>query len=741
MSGNSSATTERPPPGLGAGLPEAARTRALDLTVLAAFVVVYATGAQVLDIQSWARQWWVDGAWTIAALATALKCFQVRRALTGPDRLAWSFLGYACLAWFAGVLVRDYYELAAGRAAPFPAVSDLGFLAFAPLFLAALFLYGSQMPTKAMTYRQVCNLGIILSTLIIGLTIVFLEPIRASGEPPFTILAAFAYPLLYWYAFFFGVVRLWLYVWGHKRIVIFLLITGLAAQAVISTLHAYALLGRVYAAGDYADVFWLLGFVLVYWAAVEQDQLPGSAGPSAAAYRMDDRARTLEPLVPALGLLSLLVVLTIFWQDLSVGILPVVLPAGIAFAAFLGVGGWWSHRIETRLRQRVMAVAGALEASEARLAGVIEMIPEAVVATDARLDVVLFNRGAEEIFGYRASEMVGRPLDTLIPVRLRDSHRAHIEAFGRAPETSRKVSERGDIAGLRKDGSEFPAEASVSKFEHDGERIFTVLLHDVTERKAVEEALCAAKEQAELANRAKSEFLANMSHELRTPLNAIIGFSEIIGGEIFGPLGDRRYGEYAIDIHDSGNHLLQIINDILDLAKIEAGQHELQEQPVEVAQVIESCLRLIAGRATKAGVSVEVELPAPITVNADQRKLKQILINLLSNAVKFTGDGGRVAIGARLDAEGTFVLSVRDDGIGIKAELLETVLAPFAQADGSLTRSREGTGLGLPLVKALTELHGGTLAIESEDGLGTTVTVRLPAARVLTGAPPGAVRA
>jgi PAS domain S-box-containing protein len=721
--------------------PEAARIRTLDLAALAVFVVAYATGTHVLDDQSWSRQWWVGGAWTIAALATALKCFQVRRALTGPDRLAWGFLSTACLAWFAGVLAWDYYELAAGLAAPFPAVSDLGFLAFAPLFLAALFFYGSQMPTRAVTYRQVCNLGIILSTLVIGLTIVFLEPIRSSGEQTSTILAAFAYPLLYWYAFFFGLVRLWLYVWGQRRVIIFLLITGLAAQAVISTLHAYALLGRIYAIGDYADVFWLVGFVLVYWAAIEQDRLCQSDGNGATADRMEDRARTLEPFVPALGLLSILVALTIFWQDLSADILQVVLPAGIAFTAFLGVGGWWSHHIETRLRGRAMAAAAALEASEARLAGMLEMTPEAVIAVDERLNVMLFNRGAEEIFGHCTAEIMGRPLDNLIPARLRAAHRSHIEAFGRAPDNGRKMTERGEIIGLREDGSEFPAEASISKFEQSGERIYTVLLHDITERKLVEHAMSAAKEQAELADRAKSEFLANMSHELRTPLNAVIGFSAIIEGEIFGPLGDTRYREYASDIRESGDHLLQIINDILDLAKIEAGQQDLQEQPVDMEHVIQSCLRLIATRAATAGVTIETELPAPITVHADQRKLKQILINLLSNAVKFTGDGGRIVIRVRLDPEGAFALSVRDNGIGIKRQLLEKVLAPFAQADGSLTRSNDGTGLGLPLVQALTELHAGTLTIESEEGVGTTVTVRLPPERVLTGAAVGAAQA
>jgi PAS domain S-box-containing protein len=733
VTAQNSAPLEPSPPGPGAASAVAARARAFDLAALAAFVVAYAAGAYLLDGDSQSRRWWVEGAWTMAALATALKCLHLRRVLSGPDRLAWGLLGAACLAWFAGMLVWDAYQLVAKLAPPFPGIFDLGFLGFAPLALAALFFYGPQMPTKTVTYRQVCNLGIILAALVIGLTIVFLEPIRTSGESSFYVLASFAYPLLYWYAFFFGLVRLWLYVWGDKRVVVSLLITGLAAQAVISTLHAYTLFGRVYPAAEYADVFWLLGFVLLYWAAVEQERLRGSPESRASARRMDDRARILEPLVPALCLFSILAVMTIFWRDLSPGILPAVLPAGLAFAAILGAGGWWSNATEIRLRERVMASAEALKASEARLAGMIEMTPEAVVATDERLDIVLFNRSAEEIFGYGAEEIIGRSLGVLIPEPLRQNHFLRLETGARAPEDSHGMRAQIEFTGLRRDGSAFPAEASVSRSECGGEAIFSVLLHDISERKAVEAAMSAAKEQAELANRAKSEFLANMSHELRTPLNAIIGFSEIIESQIFGPLGDPRYREYATDIRDSGDHLLQIIIDILDLAKIEAGQQRLQEQPVEVTQVIQSCLRLISGRAAKAGVAIKTELSAPITLHADQRKLKQILINLLSNAVKFTAEGGRVAVLARLAPDGAFELSVKDDGIGIKAELLDTVLAPFVQADGSLGRSSEGTGLGLPLVKALAEMHGGTLAIESVEGVGTTVSVRLPAERVLGG--------
>ena len=238
--------------------------------------------------------------------------------------------------------------------------------------------------------------------------------------------------------------------------------------------------------------------------------------------------------------------------------------------------------------------------------------------------------------------------------------------------------------------------------------------------------------EAEAANRAKSEFLANMSHELRTPLNAVIGFSEIMIHDAAGRLGGDKYREYAGDIHASGVHLLELINDILDIAKIEAGKHTLHEQSVEIDNIIAACLRLIGERAENAMVElVRLAGGEGLALRADMRACKQMLINLLSNAVKFTEPGGRIAVGVRIDAMGDLLLSVADTGIGIDAKDIDNVVKPFFQADGSLTRRHYGTGLGLPLVKALAELHGGGVMIDSALGVGTNVTIRLPAYRVL----------
>lgn len=264
----------------------------------------------------------------------------------------------------------------------------------------------------------------------------------------------------------------------------------------------------------------------------------------------------------------------------------------------------------------------------------------------------------------------------------------------------------------------------------DGKPHLMVVAQDITDRKQTERALIAAKEDAEMANRAKSEFLANTSHELRTPLNAILGFSQMIREGSLGEVDNAKYREYAEDILASGKHLLGIINDILDLAKVDSGQAALDAEDVDIRKAVAVCFRLIRERARAAGVMLTVDYAEPLPLlHADELKLKQIVVNLLSNAVKFTERGGSVTVAAAVDEQGRIVLTVRDTGIGMAAEDIPLALAPFCQVDGAMTRRHEGTGLGLPLVKSLSELHGASLEVLSEPGSGTAVTVRFPVER------------
>ncbi len=271
-------------------------------------------------------------------------------------------------------------------------------------------------------------------------------------------------------------------------------------------------------------------------------------------------------------------------------------------------------------------------------------------------------------------------------------------------------------------------------------------LGHVVERNLTEMALLAAKQQAdraadaarlallnaESANRAKTDFLANMSHALRTPLNAIIGFSDVIQNEIMGRIEDTpKYIEYARDIRQAGGHLLSVINDILDIAKIEAGQLDLREDAFDAGRALDACISMLSNRAAESGVDLNREGGQPrVTIWGDEKKFKQIVLNLLSNAIKFTPKGGNVTLSTGIEDDGGFELKVSDTGIGIAEDDLETALEPFSQIDNVQQRNHEGTGLGLPISRALAELHGGSLEIESLPGVGTTVTVRLPSERL-----------
>ncbi len=263
-------------------------------------------------------------------------------------------------------------------------------------------------------------------------------------------------------------------------------------------------------------------------------------------------------------------------------------------------------------------------------------------------------------------------------------------------------------------------------------QIIQSVVTDISEQKKLERDVIRAKDEAELANRAKSEFLANMSHELRTPLNAIMGFSQLMKNQTFGPIGDERYRTYAGDVFESGEHLLSLINDILDLSKIEAGSAELRETDIDIKATVEKCLTLVKDRSTEAGLNL-VTKPTPEfpALRADERMLKQMLINLLTNAIKFTATGGTITVGWEVADDGRLKIAVHDTGIGIAAEDLPKAMEVFGQIEGSFERHFEGTGLGLPLVQSLAALHGGGIEIDSAVDVGTAVAIWFPPERAV----------
>ncbi len=372
--------------------------------------------------------------------------------------------------------------------------------------------------------------------------------------------------------------------------------------------------------------------------------------------------------------------------------------------------------------------------TEQRLSRILQMTPDAIIVIGTDQHIQVFNRGAERVFGYAAEEVIGRSFETLIPEPLRTVHRRHVTDFVADSVDAKYMSERSEISGLRKSGEVFPALASISKLRLKSDLVYTVMLHDATERKRAEQEVIRAKEAAEIADRAKSEFLANMSHELRTPLNAILGFAQMIQAQTIGPDQGERYIQYAKDIYVSGSFLLAIINDILDLSKIEAGKVTLDERDLDIAEIVESAVRLVRARAGdgELGLTVDVFVePAGKRLRADERIVRQMLLNLLSNAIKFTPAGGSVRLSARCREDGGMAFCVDDSGIGMTPEDITVALSSFGQVEGVLTRSAEGTGLGLPLVASLAELHDGSLELESQPGQGTRATIIFPDYRLV----------
>jgi two-component system, cell cycle sensor histidine kinase PleC len=383
------------------------------------------------------------------------------------------------------------------------------------------------------------------------------------------------------------------------------------------------------------------------------------------------------------------------------------------------------------------------QAAEGRLRDGIESVTDAFVLFDRHGRLVLWNRAFEDAFGFQPGSIKrGVPKDELNRI-------AALAVKSDQPATGGRVGARelelhdGRWLQLTErftgDGGSVITAADVTAIKRqDEERRKSAdrLRVMVSQLEASQEKLSllarkyeVAMTRAEAANQAKSEFLANMSHELRTPLNAINGFSEIMAGEMFGPLGDARYKGYAADILKSGQHLLSLINDILDMAKIEAGKHTLHYEAVSLKEICEDALRLMRGKVSEAGLTAALDAPDLPDVEADHRGLKQVILNLISNAVKFTPEGGSIVVALSRPNADHVRVAVTDTGIGIAPEDLARLARPFEQVEGQHSKTTQGTGLGLALSKSLIEMHGGELSMESEPGRGTTVGFVIPVRR------------
>ncbi len=385
-------------------------------------------------------------------------------------------------------------------------------------------------------------------------------------------------------------------------------------------------------------------------------------------------------------------------------------------------------KTQTRAHQR------ALSESRERLLAVINTVPAIIYATDEEGNCLFINSFGAQFAQVEPEALIGGPLDPLLGREKAQRDLKKARALLAEPDGTVLVYEE-EWGGEKNEAYTFLMRKTRLR-DPAGKAAVLTVASDITERKMMELALLAAKEQSEKANKAKTEFLSNMSHELRTPLNAILGFSEMMAQEQFGDLGAPRYREYAEDIHKSASHLLRIINDILDLARVEEGQLVLKIAPLDLVAVMRDSERMVKPEAERKSLSVTVEASDDLPLMmGDALRLRQVVLNLLVNAVKFTPNGGRIRLVAAGTPEGGLRLSVIDNGIGMSAEELEVARTRFGQVfKAPESKLFAGVGLGLPLSIALVELHGGTVEIVSAPDRGTTVTAIFPPRCIVEGA-------
>lgn len=681
-----------------------------------AMAVVFSVGVAVLDGNEWAVHAWSDFWWTLASFTSGILCLRAARRVSEPSyRAAWRCLSAGAFAWFGGMLVWSWSELVLLEYEPFPALADAGFLAFPVLFTAGILFYRSRSPARKISLLGIADLGVVICADLLTVTFVFGEIIRTWDGSLVALLTALGYPVLHLSALLFGLISLWQHTWEENRLVLLLLIVGIAVNSVASVIYGHVVLTGEYTVGWNLDVMWLLSFAILGWAAIEQGHVTARAGQDAAGLPAASQPLAAESLVPAFALAWMSIVALMFREEMSRQPLYVTLPLALVLAGFFGLRHWASHKVQADLIRQVRD-------SQQRLLAIVNNTASIIFIKDLHGRYQLVNHGFLELTGMSEAEVTGRTDAELFP--------ASAAAFA---ENNRMAIERGVPLSFEDRFRDTTGQ----------ERIFLTVLFPLKELDGKTYALCGistditSRKQAddqqreterELAEVRRMESLgmlaAGVAHDFNNILATILGNTDLLGLSDALTIEDRQI---TGNIRAAARQAADMVRQLLSYA----GRSPLTTAPVDINRLVGETVRAVSGRIA-AGAELALDLdPALPLVQADPVQLGQVIMNLVVNASDaLEGREGTIRISTRpaaaaeipaaMEGRSCILLSVSDTGHGIAPETQQRLFEPF------FTTKKSGHGLGLPAVLGIVNRHGGIISVQSAPGRGTTFQVLLP---------------
>ena len=682
-----------------------------------------------------------DVSWLLISFAAGLRCWLAGNKYTGRIRLGWRFFAAGCFAWSLGLLYWAYQEVVLQQLTPFPAFSDVGFLLMSPLFLIGFYYFKSDSSQRKLKLLDISQLGIIACAILLIHQIVFIEPIFQSKESFLYILVATSYPVVYMSVAVYTLVNYYLRNKVIPNQAYNFIFIGYLSQALIDSVYAYSLLGKSYAVGNYIDVFWIISFCITYAGAVLSENKKNIEAENEKVEKVLKFNYTVSSII----LFTLAVFVWLFFEEINPVDFTYITPTFSLLIFFVALYQMMNSYENKKLYLRVLdsekSFSRKLELEvENRTRQLEAEIVEHKYTTqqlnqaqrigkighwkwDIASDEVYWSDEIYNIFGISKKDTkltYNDFLEHVIP-----EEKALIEAaVDRALKQGTEFSIDHRI--LSEDGSEkWVHEEGVVKFKDEDKTQPVSMLgtvQDISERKLTEKELMQAKHDAEVANRAKSEFLSRMSHELRTPLNAIIGFSQLL--KMDKNLSNEQQ-ESIEDIIQGGTILLKLINELLDISRIESGTMNLSLKKINLFENIRKALVLTLPSAEGKEITIQNECDkCNCMILVDELKFKQIMMNLITNAIKYNLPQGKVYINCKHNGSYCEII-VSDTGVGIPENMLNEIFSEFSRVESD-TRGIDGAGIGLFVTKKFVEAMDGMINVSSTYGEGSIFTVRFP---------------